>query len=116
MITHVPCGGTTYPGLELEAVPAGRLLIVANQYSVDGVGGRLGKGGPEYVWNDCPGISFAGAMTFDADDLAELNELRLKLLYLHEIAHVIGFGSVPSNPDVPYRNRTCPCHDCRTVL
>ena len=106
VITHVPCGGTNHPGVDSEAVPAGRLLIVASQYSIDGVGGRLGTGGPEYVWADCPGVSFAGSMTFDADDMAVKDEFQLELLYLHEMAHVIGVGSVPSKADVSsYRNR-----------
>lgn len=99
MITHVPCGGIKYAGVDLEAVPAGRLLLIASQVPIDGVGGNLGRAGPQYVWNDCPGVSFAGIMEFDADDLAERTEFDVGLLYLHEMEHTIGFGSVLSKSD-----------------
>lgn len=92
VITHVPCGGTKFPGVDVEAVPAGRLLLSASQVPLDGVGGTLGQAGPQYVWNDCPGIAFAGMMEFDVDDLAKRTEFNLALLYLHEMGHTIGFG------------------------
>ena len=93
MITHVPCGGT-------ETIPAGRLLIYANQIEIDGVGSGLGYAGPDYVWYACPGVSMAGTMTFDVADLTVLSDLELELLYFHEMGHAIGFGSVPSKTGV----------------
>lgn len=96
VITHVPCGGT-------DTMPAGALLLVVNQRSIDGVGGALGYAGPDYVWNDCPGVALLSTMVFDIDDLMLLTEFELEILYLHEMGHAIGFGSVLRKPDVPYR-------------
>lgn len=84
----MPCGGT-------NTDPPGRLKIKAVQRTIDGVGGILGEAGPYRAWNDCPGISIEGEMVFDIDDIAELSPLELELLYLHEMGHVIGIGSVP---------------------
>lgn len=100
MVTHVPCGGIKLAGVDFEATPAGRLQIVASQVFIDGAGETLGGASPTFVWSDCPGVSFIGRMAFDVDDLAQLSEPELELLYLHEMAHVIGFGSVPSKADV----------------
>eukprot|EP00904_Undaria_pinnatifida_P005738 jgi/Undpi1/2294/HiC_scaffold_13.g05678.m1 len=86
VITHVPCGGTRND-------PAGRLLISATQTAIDGVGNTLGSAGPSYVWIDCPGVTIEGEMDFDVDDLALMDKVELEFLYLHEIGHVIGFGS-----------------------
>lgn len=90
MITHVPCGGS-------NSDPAGRLLIRAEQDTIDGVGGTLGQAYPDYVWNNCPSISLSGVMEFDVDDLGELSSKELDLLYLHEMGHVIGFGYVQAS-------------------
>lgn len=87
VITHVPCGGTRND-------PAGRLLISATQTAIDGVGNTLSSAGPSYVWIDCPGVTIEGEMEFDVDDLALMDKVELEFLYLHEIGHVIGFGSV----------------------
>lgn len=89
MITHVPCGGKKYD-------PAGRLLIFAFQEEMDGAGGNLGGAAPDYVSNECPGISHEGRMVLDAADLAVLTDRQLGTVYLHEIGHVIGVGSVVS--------------------
>ena len=93
MITHVPCGGS-------NAAPAGRLLISATQRRIDGVGNTLGSAGPEYIWSDCPGVSIEGSMEFDTADLGLMSTLELELLYLHEMGHVIGIGSVLQRTDV----------------
>ena len=87
MITHVPCGGS-------PDHPAGRLKISAIQTSIDGVGNTLGSAGPDYIWIDCPGVSIEGSMEFDIADLGLMSDSELEFLYLHEMGHVIGFGSV----------------------
>lgn len=86
VITHVPCGGT-------RDYPAGRLLISAAQTNIDGVGNTLGSAGPDYNWNECPGVSLTGSMEFDIADLGLLSRLDLEFLYLHEMGHVIGIGT-----------------------
>ncbi|CAM9530751.1 unnamed protein product, partial [Laminaria digitata] len=86
IITHVPCGGSAQN-------PAGRLLISSTLEGIDGVGGVLGSAGPTNVWNSCPTVSFEGAMTFDIDDITDLeNQGTFEGVILHEMGHVIGVG------------------------
>ncbi|CAN0337945.1 unnamed protein product, partial [Scytosiphon promiscuus] len=69
------------------------LLISSTLEGIDGVGGVLGSAGPTNVWNSCLTVSFEGAMTFDIDDIASLeNQGTFEGVILHEMGHVIGVG------------------------
>ncbi|CAM9658580.1 unnamed protein product, partial [Laminaria digitata] len=69
------------------------LLISSTLEGIDGVGGVLDPAGPTNVWNSCRTISFEGAMTFDIDDITDLeNQGTFEGVILHEMGHVIGIG------------------------
>ena len=82
----MPCGGNS-------AYPAGRVLISATLDTIDGVGGTLGYAGRTLYWTSCPTVSATGAMTFDIDDIADMEDDNIfEGVILHEMAHVIGLG------------------------
>eukprot|EP00904_Undaria_pinnatifida_P013079 jgi/Undpi1/8901/HiC_scaffold_25.g11363.m1 len=88
VITHVPCGGT-------NDYPAGRLLISATLKEIDGTGGTLGSAGPTSIWNSCNTISLLGAMTFDIDDIENMEDNgTFEGVIQHEMGHVIGVGTL----------------------
>lgn len=83
-----------------------QLTISANATAIDGVGGVLGSAGPDSVVNQ-GGYRLAtnGSMDFDTADLASLESSgRLLAVVLHEIAHVIGFGTLWTNNGVYVNN------------
>jgi hypothetical protein len=81
------------------------LIIYATVKSIDGPGRTLASGGPCYVREitgpacgsvaQCYGPTIVGRMTFDADDIAGLvSSNRLLPTVLHEMLHVVGFGTL----------------------
>jgi hypothetical protein len=69
------------------------LLIFATIGPIDGPGGILGMAGPCGIRTS--NLPFAGAMIFDEDDLADLQAAGyLGDVILHEMGHVIGYGTV----------------------
>ncbi|CAN0028972.1 unnamed protein product [Pylaiella littoralis] len=90
VLTHIPCTGTSGNGRA-----AGELLITSTLEPIDGASGTLGFAGPSGIWGDCRGISYAGEMTFDIDDIAVLEqEGTFGGVILHEMGHVIGSGTL----------------------
>jgi hypothetical protein len=85
------CAGAAYPALNevLDDV-----VIYAAATPIDGVGGILGQAGPCLI----RGGSFLpalGGMQFDVADLANLeSQGRLLDVILHEMGHVLGFGTI----------------------
>ncbi|NMP30074.1 PEP-CTERM sorting domain-containing protein [Thalassotalea sp. M1531] len=78
------------------------LVIDASGPVIDGVGGILGQAGPRSVGSADGNFLYAtyGVMEFDSADLANLEtEGSLFDVILHEMAHVIGFGSL-WNPEI----------------
>jgi hypothetical protein len=70
------------------------LLILVTLDSIDGPGNVLGSAGPCYI-RDSDNLSVLGAMTFDTVDLADIEDAGLlEPLILHEMGHVLGFGSL----------------------
>jgi hypothetical protein len=70
------------------------LLIFAKIEGLDGVGGVLGQAGACYV-RDEGFLSVVGIMRFDAADVTALEGSgRFRDVVLHEMAHVIGLGSL----------------------
>jgi hypothetical protein len=85
------------PGISIS-----QLTINANARPIDGVGGILGSAGPDSITNQ-GGFRLAtnGSMDFDTADIANLESTgRLLAVVLHEIAHVIGFGTLWTNNNV----------------
>ncbi|EMB15374.1 leishmanolysin-related zinc metalloendopeptidase [Rhodopirellula europaea] len=70
--------------------------IQASVTSIDGAGGTLGQAGFTEYGFDSSGYKLAtdGQMQFDADDIGTLSSSQLNALVLHEMAHVLGFGTL----------------------
>jgi len=70
------------------------LLILVTLDSIDGPGNVLGSAGPCYIRNT-NSLSVLGTMVFDTTDLQDVQAAGLlNALILHEMAHVLGFGSL----------------------
>ena len=89
------------------------LLIYADAREVDGPGGIFAGAGPCQIRRDT-GLPIVGVMFFDIEDLDEMEEVQggehLDGTILHEMAHVMGFGTIweyldlledPVDPDDP---------------
>ncbi len=80
----------------LNDAPLSGISISAEGVAIDGSGGVLGSAGPTYG-NFFGDFLYAtqGAMSFDSADLAGLESAgTLGDVILHEMAHVIGFGTL----------------------
>ena len=72
--------------------------ILARIDTIDGPGGVLGSAGPCFI-RDPGGLTVLGQMTFDSADVASLNAAgSLNSVILHEMGHVLGFGTLWSLP------------------
>jgi hypothetical protein len=70
------------------------LLIFVTLENIDGPGGVLGSAGPCFIRNS-NSLSVMGAMIFDKQDLADIESAGLlQVLIVHEMGHVLGFGSL----------------------
>tara|TARA_B110000467_G_C18294653_1_gene467099 strand:+ start:709 stop:1509 length:801 start_codon:yes stop_codon:yes gene_type:complete len=74
------------PGLDISATGA----------AIDGVGSTLGSAGPSLgTWNSGFLYAVAGGMNFDSADLSSLESNNTLFdVIVHEMAHVIGFGTL----------------------
>jgi len=78
------------------------VLILVSLVPIDGEGGVLGGAGPCYIRDFEPvntvevgDLTILGSMQFDTDDLAMLEaEGILSNVVLHEMGHVLGFGTL----------------------
>ena len=81
-----------YPTMN-ETVPG--VVIFAKLSPIDGVNGILGQAGPCIVRDDPGYLSAVGIMQFDTADLVALEASgRLNAVILHEMGHVLGFGTM----------------------
>ena len=88
------CGATT-PALTNE--PIDDLLIYVEFLNIDNVGGILGSAGP-CVFRITGGLPAMGGMKFDLADLGALEASNdLEGVIRHEMAHVLGFGTLWNN-------------------
>lgn len=70
------------------------LLILVNLGPIDGPGSVLGAAGPCFIRNVSK-LSAMGVMQFDTDDLEVIESAGLlQALILHEMGHVLGFGTL----------------------
>ena len=81
------------------AVPNGTipgLVVYVLVTPIDGVGGTLGSAGPCLVRSESQRFLTAlGVMRLDAADVANLQTTdRLRFVVLHEMLHVLGFGTI----------------------
>jgi hypothetical protein len=81
-----------YPAM-IETVPG--VVIFAKLQAIDGVNGILGQAGPCIVRDDPGYLAAVGVMQFDTADLVGLEASgRLNAVILHEMGHVLGFGTL----------------------
>jgi hypothetical protein len=74
--------------------PIDDLVIFASVGFIDGPGGVLGQAGPCFL-HSVGGLPAIGQMTFDADDLNDLEANGiLSPVILHEMGHVLGYGTL----------------------
>jgi hypothetical protein len=85
------CAGVSHPALS-ETVDD--LLIYVSLDSIDGPFGVLGQAGP-CMARGTAGLPFFGGMHFDVADLSRLQTNgQLEMVILHEMGHVLGFGTL----------------------
>ena len=71
------------------------VIIFAKLQNIDGVNGILGQAGPCIVRDDPGYLAAMGVMLFDTADLVGLEATgRLNAVILHEMGHVLGFGTL----------------------
>ncbi len=86
------CAGVWYPNLTNDLVDD--LVIYVSLDDIDGAFGILGQAGPCFVRTSNT-LPVMGGMRFDVADLAMLvNNGELELVILHEMGHVLGFGTL----------------------
>jgi hypothetical protein len=90
------------------------VLILVSLEPIDGPQGILGAAGPCYV-RDVDSLPIMGLMRFDTADLLAIeNQGQLETVVLHEMGHVIGFGTLwpylglLADPSVPPATGTEP--------
>ena len=67
------------------------VVILATLDSIDGPSGILGFAGPCVTRMN--GLALVGVMVFDSADIANLSSGTLNAVILHEMGHVLGFGT-----------------------
>ncbi|WP_224814550.1 leishmanolysin-related zinc metalloendopeptidase [Hasllibacter sp. MH4015] len=85
---------TDFPEVDLNGTPETGVLIEVSVTDIDGPEGVLGQAGPTHLRPDTR-LPARGVMEFDAADLERL-ELQgsFQDVILHEMAHVLGFGTL----------------------
>jgi hypothetical protein len=69
------------------------LLIDAQGVNIDGVGGVLGRAGPQFIRDNA--LPAKGIMEFDTADLQSMeSDGSLLNVIIHEMGHVIGIGTI----------------------
>ncbi|MGC4000436.1 MAG: leishmanolysin-related zinc metalloendopeptidase [Anaeromyxobacter sp.] len=74
-------------------VQADDLVILADVTAIDGGGGILGQAGPCLYRTGGTQLPILGLMQFDEVDLANMDVHDLDSVILHEMLHVVGFGT-----------------------
>lgn len=85
---------TGFPDVSRDPIPG--LVIYIRVQAIDGVSGTLGSAGPCLVRGAAQkNLPALGVMRLDEDDLANLlGAGRLQTVVLHEMMHVLGFGTI----------------------
>jgi hypothetical protein len=74
------------------------ILILAEVGPKDGIGKTLAEAGPCYLRPSAPPFPVVGHMLFDVEDIGKLEtDGMLETVILHEMMHVVGFGTVWTN-------------------
>ena len=71
------------------------ILITATAPAIDGAGGILGQAGPTEFRTGAKGLPYKGVMQFDSADVPTMqSDGTFSNVILHEMAHVLGFGTM----------------------
>jgi hypothetical protein len=74
------------------------VYVSCHVVSIDGPGGILGMAGPNLVMDVDGNVRpLSGVMQFDKDDVAALGDDEWNTVIKHELAHVLGFGTLFSS-------------------
>jgi len=74
------------------------ILILATGPAIDGAGGILGAAGPTEFRPGAKGLPWKGEMFFDSADIVSMEtDGTFKDVILHEMGHVLGFGTLWTN-------------------
>jgi hypothetical protein len=93
--------GTCGPGTPALSGTTNGVVIYASVDSIDGPGRILAQGGPCLVRRS-NGLTVVGVMKFDSADIGGLiSNGTLSSVVLHEMTHVIGFGTLWGPPSPP---------------
>ena len=84
--------GGTIEGLKVFGL-VDDLLIYARLANIDGPGETLGSAGPREMRRQSK-LPIVARMTFDTSDLGDFTPEALQDLYLHEMGHCLGIGTV----------------------
>ena len=87
------------------------VLILARIDAIDGPGNILGQAG-FCVFRNGSLLPIVGVMTFDSADLGALSQQRLRDVILHEMGHVLGFGTLWPNPNGTFNGQPIPGAGC----
>ena len=83
------------PNATYNGVVVDDLLINANSTAIDGVGGTLGQAGYDRARTTGTRLPYHGNMEFDSADLSAMErDGSLLNVIVHEIGHVLGFGTL----------------------
>ncbi|MFO0824532.1 MAG: leishmanolysin-related zinc metalloendopeptidase [Gemmataceae bacterium] len=83
------------PAAVYQGIAVDDLLIDASAIAIDGVGGVLGQAAPDTFRTTGAFLPIHGFMQFDTADLSSLEASgELYSVILHEMAHVLGFGTI----------------------
>lgn len=97
---------TSFDPIEVDGVTLRGLVIEASIEVIDGPAGVLGQAGPTVLRSDT-GLPAKGVMQFDDADIARLEtEGSFADVILHEMAHVLGFGTLWTPADLVTRSGT----------
>jgi hypothetical protein len=103
----VTCG-SGFPDYPAVAENVDDLLIFAKVEAIDGPGGILGGAAPCRA-RVSGGLPVIGVMLFDSADLADLESSgQLNLVILHEMGHVLGFGTIWNQSGFSLLAAACP--------
>ena len=83
------------------------LYVACNVVPIDGPGGVLGTAGPTWVKTvNGKAVPISGSMRFDKDDIDNLGAEKWNAVILHELGHVLGFGTMFAQNDLHSGNLT----------
>ena len=91
---------TGFDPIEFEGETLTGVRIDVSIQSIDGANGVLGRAGPTVLRRETE-LPIAGIMEFDTADVANLEQSgRFEDVILHEMAHVLGFGTLWSRKNL----------------